>query len=143
MQSDGRIVVAGTTGVGPGTKLRESFGLVRYRNDGWPLGDLAPVVMAAGDIACSPGDGSTATTCQQKATSDLIVAQGPAAVLPLGDLQYSDGTLAQFAGSYDPSWGRVKAVTRPAAGNHEYGTPGAARLLRLLQRFRQPERPCR
>ena len=33
-----------------------------------------------------------------------------------------------------PTWGRHKARTRPAVGNHEYGTPGAARLLRLLRR---------
>ncbi len=126
MQANGRIVVAGTTGVDSDTNFREKFGLVRYRNDGFSLGDLDPVVMAAGDIACAPGSGSTATTCQQKATSDLIVARSPAAVLPLGDLQYADGTLAQFAGSYDSSWGRVKSITRPAAGNHEYHTPGAA-----------------
>ena len=41
-------------------------------------------------------------------------------MLPLGDTQYEDGTLAQFQGSYDPSWGRVKSITRPVIGNHEY-----------------------
>ena len=94
LQADRRIVVAGATGVDPDTDFREKFGLVRYRNHARPLGDLDPVVMAAGDIACRPGDGISATTCRQKATSDLIVAQGPAAVLPLGDLAYGDGTLA-------------------------------------------------
>ena len=33
---------------------------------------------------------------------------------------------AEFAGSYVPSWGRLKAITHPAVGNHEYGSPGAA-----------------
>jgi hypothetical protein len=47
-------------------------------------------------------------------------------VLPLGDVQYNSGTAAEFAGSYQPSWGRLKAITRPAVGNHEYGSPGAA-----------------
>ena len=41
-------------------------------------------------------------------------------MLALGDTQYEDGTLAQFQGSYDPSWGRVKSITRPVIGNHEY-----------------------
>ena len=38
----------------------------------------------------------------------------------------SAGTLAAFRSSYDRTWGRVKAITRPVVGNHEYETPGAA-----------------
>jgi acid phosphatase type 7 len=47
-------------------------------------------------------------------------------VLPLGDIQYEDATLAKFWQSYDLSWGRFKSKTRPAPGNHEYLTFGAA-----------------
>ena len=47
-------------------------------------------------------------------------------MLPLGDVQYDSGTASEFAGSYVPSWGRLKAITHPAVGNHEYGSPGAA-----------------
>ena len=46
-------------------------------------------------------------------------------VLALGDLAYNDGTATEFANCYDPSWGRHKARTKPAPGNHEYNTPGA------------------
>jgi hypothetical protein len=90
------------------------------------------VIAAAGDIACDPGDASynggagTATACHMKATSDLLVGAGYAAVLPLGDNQYEDGALAKFQASYAPSWGRVKAITRPVVGNHEYATASAA-----------------
>jgi calcineurin-like phosphoesterase family protein len=90
-----------------------------------------PVVLAAGDIACSPTNGSfnggagSASACHQLSTSDLILAQQPAAVLALGDLQYDAGVLSDFLASYDSSWGRVKAITHPAAGNHEYQTAGA------------------
>jgi hypothetical protein len=49
-----------------------------------------------------------------------------AAVLPLGDLQYERGTLDAFMASFDPSWGRLKSIMRPVAGNHEYYTRGAA-----------------
>jgi hypothetical protein len=89
-------------------------------------------VAAAGDIACDPtssafnGGAGTATECQQTAVSDAILAGAYNAVLPLGDLQYENGTASAFAASYDPSWGRFKAITHPAIGNHEYGTPTLA-----------------
>jgi len=84
-----------------------------------------PVIAAAGDIACdsaaAPGGGS----CQQQATSDLLLSLKPAAVLTIGDEQYEDGALAAFQSFYDPAWGRLKPITHPAPGNHEYGTSGA------------------
>jgi hypothetical protein len=39
---------------------------------------------------------------------------------------YENGTAAEFENCYGPSWGRHKARTRPAPGNHEYNTPGAS-----------------
>ena len=41
-------------------------------------------------------------------------------VFALGDNAYMDGTAAEFAKCYGPTWGRHKKRTRPAAGNHEY-----------------------
>src|SRR3954447_3383338 len=87
-----------------------------------------PVIAAAGDVACDPastsfnGGAGDATHCRQRATSDLLLTGGFAAVLPLGDTQYEDGTLAKFQTSYDPSWGRVRSISRPVVGNHEYET---------------------
>ena len=89
-----------------------------------------PVIAAAGDIACDPADPSfngghgTATACRQMATSDLLTGGDLTAVLTLGDTQYGCGGAAAFAQSYDPSWGRVRSITRPAIGNHEYYTSG-------------------
>jgi Calcineurin-like phosphoesterase len=77
-----------------------------------------PVVMAAGDIAC--GDDSIGGGCAQMATSDLLVAQSPTAVLTLGDDQYECGELNNFQDFYGPSWGRVRPKTYPVPGNHEY-----------------------
>jgi hypothetical protein len=98
--------------------------------------DRPPVVgsriAAAGDIACDPtsaayrggeGDG---LECRQRATSDILVGGRYRVVLALGDLQYEDATTAKFLASYDPTWGRAKSITRPAPGNHEYQTEGAA-----------------
>lgn len=51
------------------------------------------------------------------------------AVLGLGDLQYENGSLANFNRWYDPKMGAgkgLKAKTYPAPGNHEYLTNGAA-----------------
>ncbi len=87
----------------------------------------APIIAAAGDIACDPEDVSynagegTATRCRQRATSDLLVGTGLAAVLPLGDIQYPISSLARIKAAYDPSWGRVKSITRPVIGDHEGG----------------------
>ena len=94
-----------------------------------------PVVAAAGDIACDPADpnynggAGTSTACRMRATSDLLVGlagSGLAGVLLLGDNQYENGTLAAYQASFDPTWGRIKALTYPAPGNHEYNSAGAA-----------------
>jgi hypothetical protein len=91
-----------------------------------------PVIAAAGDIACDPGDASfnggagTPSACRQLATSALLTDGTLDRVLTLGDNQYETGTLSAYRGSYDLSWGAVKSITRPAVGNHEYGTAGAA-----------------
>ena len=106
---------------------------------GLPLSAQVTVV-AVGDIACDPADSNynggagTATACRMMATSDLALALSPAAVLLLGDNQYEDGTLAKYQASYAPTWGRLKAITHPIPGNHEYGTAGRRGLLLLLRR---------
>ena len=91
-----------------------------------------PVIAAAGDIACAPGDPNfndgqgTADFCAQGRTSDLLVGRDYDAVLALGDLQYRSGSLPEFLGSYDPSWGRVKSITHPVPGNHDNLTDGTS-----------------
>ena len=74
-------------------------------------------LVAAGDIAdCKPGAEITAS----------LLDGLPGTVAVLGDSAYENGTPDEFARCYEPTWGRHKARTRPAVGNHEYGTPGAA-----------------
>ena len=77
-----------------------------------------PVVLAAGDIAACSSSGDEATAA--------ILAGQPGTVITLGDNVYSDGTAAEFANCYDPSWGAHKARTRPSPGNHDYHTAGAS-----------------
>ena len=78
--------------------------------------------MAAGDIACQPGSPPTIDTCRQQYVADRIAAINPIAVLDLGDIQYYCGSLSEFNGSYDATWGTFKPITKPAIGNHEYIT---------------------
>jgi hypothetical protein len=96
-----------------------------------PASAAAPVIATAGDIACDPGNSNfnggngSSSSCRDKYTSNLIVGDpSVAAVLPLGDNQYYCGGLAAFQASYDLSWGRLKSITYPSVGNHEYITSG-------------------
>jgi hypothetical protein len=98
---------------------------------------VGPSIVAAGDIACDPerpafngGDGD-GLECRQEATSDLLVARY-VRVLALGDVQYEDGSYAEFLVSYPPMWGSVKAITAPVPGNHEYRTDGAEGYYRYF-----------
>ena len=91
-----------------------------------------PVIAAAGDIACDPADSKfnggvgVSNGCRQLATSNLLTSAGITGVLALGDVQYYCASYAAMLGSYDLSWGRVKAKTYPSVGNHEYLTHGGS-----------------
>lgn len=83
-----------------------------------PPPTAAEVFVGAGDIA-----GCTARFGDE-ATADLLDGiEGT--VFALGDNVQGSGTAAEFAECYDPTWGRHKARTWPAVGNHEYNVPDA------------------
>ena len=102
------------------------------RSPSWQPAGFDPVVAAAGDIACDPGDShfngglGTPGQCRQLRTSNLLLGLDLSRVLMLGDGQYEDGAYSKWQISYGPSWGRLKTLTSPVPGNHEYGTPGAS-----------------
>jgi hypothetical protein len=94
-------------------------------------GDPA-VIAGAGDIArCypgadvrqfrRPGPGHPA-----QATGRLLDGMPGATVMAVGDNAYEFGSPLDYWSCYQPTWGRHRARTRPATGNHEYLTPGAA-----------------
>ena|SRR5579859_7149291 len=75
------------------------------------------VLIAAGDIASCLSSGDEATAKLVSAISGTVAT--------LGDNAYERGSGEEFASCYTPSWGAFKDRIRPAAGNHEYLTPGA------------------
>lgn len=82
------------------------------------------VLIGAGDIAdCSDLAGA-------EATAKLLEAN-PGTVMALGDLAYPNGTAEDF-NCYDKTWGRVKDRTRPAVGNHEFHSSGAAHYFQYF-----------
>ena len=74
--------------------------------------------MGAGDIGMCGSSGP-------EATARLLDAV-PGVVFTAGDNAYFQGTAQQYRDCYEPSWGRHLRRTRPAPGNHEYESPGAA-----------------
>jgi len=76
------------------------------------------VLLAVGDIA----------SCD--ASNDELVgelaARLPGTIALLGDIAYDYGSLDDFLNCFDPTWGQLRGRLRPAPGNHEYETKGAA-----------------
>jgi acid phosphatase type 7 len=118
-------VTTNDPGVGAKSNLSDGFPELERRGEIYstpdvlraPAGD--PVLAGAGDIAVCGANGDDAT-------AKLIEDMPNATVLTIGDNAYEDGTAYDFANCYDTSWGRFKARTHPAVGNHEYQTPGAS-----------------
>lgn len=105
------------------------------------VGPNDPVVAAAGDIACEPGGPVTAVSCQQQATSDLLLKRKLSAVFTLGDEQYVQGRLKNFRTQYGPTWGRFLSITHPAPGNHEYQSGGDGFYQYFGKAAGDPRRP--
>lgn len=92
----------------------------------------APILVGAGDIAeCYQGSvpppineadpmGSAAQRTAQ------LLDRIPGTVIAVGDNAYQFGSFFDYRACYQPTWGRHFDRTRPATGNHEYMTPGAA-----------------
>jgi hypothetical protein len=74
------------------------------------------VFVGAGDIAACDGNADK--------TALLLDTIG-GLVFTLGDNAYFNGAAREFRDCYEPTWGRHRIRTKPVAGNHDYGTPGA------------------
>jgi acid phosphatase type 7 len=88
------------------------------RVDVWQPTDQPVVFVGAGDIATCAGQGDEQTA--------RLLDRIAGVVFVAGDNAYPDGTEAEYANCYDPTWGRHKSRTRPVPGNREYLTPNAS-----------------
>ena len=79
-----------------------------------PTSGSSVVLVGAGDIG---DDGREATA--------KLLDRIPGTVFTAGDNAYPDGTDADYAQKYNPTWGRQRERTKPTPGNHEYNTSGA------------------
>jgi len=90
-----------------------------------PANGPVEVLVGAGDIAdCADLRGAEATA--------KLLDRIPGTVFTVGDVVYPRGSDSDFANCYEKTWGRHKARTRPAIGNREYGTKGAAAYFRYF-----------
>jgi PKD repeat protein len=76
------------------------------------------VLVGAGNIARCDRTGDEQTA--------LLLDGIAGTVFTAGDNIWASGTLADYQSCYNPTWGRHKSRTRPAAGDLDYQTVGAA-----------------
>ncbi|MGE5691095.1 MAG: metallophosphoesterase family protein [Pseudomonadota bacterium] len=81
-------------------------------------------LVAVGDVASCRSSGDEATAA--------LARRLPGTIALLGDSVYEAGTDGEYARCFAPSWGALRPRIRPAVGNHEYGTPGAAGYFRVF-----------
>lgn len=83
---------------------------------------LAAVLALAGPAAAQTvwavGDGADSGT-DDDAMAGRIQSSGLDRFLYLGDV-YENGTAQEYADWYEPGYGRMKAITAPTPGNHEW-----------------------
>lgn len=77
----------------------------------------AEVILVAGNIA-------TCGTTDDEATAAILDTL-PGTIFALGDNAFPNGSAEAYRDCYGPSWGRHKARTYAALGNHEYNSGNA------------------
>jgi Calcineurin-like phosphoesterase len=86
-------------------------------------------LVGAGDIAqCLPdAEGNIHPTQTSAFQTAQMVQAVDGIVFAAGDNVYPTGSLVNYGACYDPTWGTLKARTRPVPGNHEYlSSPSAS-----------------
>jgi hypothetical protein len=78
----------------------------------------ASTAQAAGTTVWAVGDGADSNT-HDDVVAAMIEQRSPDAFLYLGDV-YESGTAGEFASFYDTGYGRLRQITYPTPGNHEW-----------------------
>ena len=94
--------------------------------------ELPVRIAAVGDIACKNPPANNPAVCQYDDVAATIARGDYDKLLLLGDIQYEYGEYQNFLDNYDAYWGSLLPITAPAAGNHDWGTEGAAGYFRYF-----------
>ena len=78
------------------------------------------VVVAVGDIAQEQLPRYNLARNQYDDVADLVYGMGADRFLLLGDGQHNDGTLENYMAFYDQYFNKVRDITCPVVGNHDY-----------------------
>lgn len=97
-----------------------------------PIPEKPIVIVAAGDTTCDYISNEL-HECKDGVVVELAKQESPEYVLLLGDLQYGGGTLDQYQEFFAKTWGTFNEKLKPALGNHEYETRGAAGYYSYFQ----------
>ena len=84
-----------------------------------------PPPPSGSEVLVGAGDISSCSQNNDEATARLL-DNIPGTVFTAGDNAYSSGTTSEYSNCYGPTWGRHKARTRPAIGNHDFSTSSGA-----------------
>jgi hypothetical protein len=89
-----------------------------------PTGTATPVPTPAAAILLAVGDIATCDASTDELVGELAASLDGTIAL-LGDNVYPDGSAADYARCFDPTWGPLRPRLRPVPGNHDYETSGA------------------
>jgi hypothetical protein len=89
------------------------------------LPTVAPASGSPPEIMLALGDAAACDSTADEAVAELA-SRLPGTIAMLGDTVYVEGTTAEYRECFQPSWGPLRSRIRPAVGNHEYRTEGAA-----------------
>src|SRR2546425_4608699 len=102
------------------------------RDDRGPAAPTEPTIRSATSVAAASGPvtlvgaGNIAKCGATGDDATAVLLDGiPGTVFAAGDAAYDNGTLTQYNGCYNLSWGRHKARTQPTPGERDYKTANA------------------
>lgn len=90
-----------------------------------PTPTATPVPTPAAAILLAVGDIAFCDSSSDELVGELA-SRLEGTIALLGDITYPDGSPADFAQCFDPTWGPMRSRLHPVPGNHDYQTSGAS-----------------
>ena len=94
-------------------------------NPGTSLPGTLPIAAPGSEVLLAVGDIASCDFQADEVVADLA-SRIPGTIALIGDIAYERGEPEEFAECFDPAWGLMRPRIRPALGNHDVLTQGAA-----------------